>query len=218
MTSLLYDRAMPPTPMNMGMWAYLAMSTRSCGKSSRILARDDRSHYHEYELNGGNHAIRGSERPNLTQMPFEMFLRNCGSLVPNHAAQSYHLFGPILILFRGRYTQDIAFVGRHVMGNVQTLTVHTSSCSIFEVVGGGAASVAVKSLNEGKALGTATAAQRVKVCNTSCRSPSAPQHIYIFQLKHINDTLPLCMGRTPQVTLRFAAYRLCRSIHESSKT
>lgn len=66
------------------------------------------------------------------------------------------------MLFPGSYTLDVAFVGRHVIGNVATLTVDTSACSTFGVLGGGDASVTVEHLDEGDAVGTATAVQRVK--------------------------------------------------------
>lgn len=50
-----------------------------------------------------------------------------------------------------------------MIGNVQPLTADTSSCSAFVVSGGGDSGVTVTTLNEGEALGTGTAVQKVKV-------------------------------------------------------
>lgn len=62
-----------------------------------------------------------------------------------------------------RYTYEVAFVGRDVIGNVQTLIADTSSCSSFGVSGGGESELVVTTLNEGDALGTGTRVQSVEV-------------------------------------------------------
>lgn len=64
---------------------------------------------------------------------------------------------------RRRYTHEIAFIGRNVIGDVQAFTVDTSLCSSFVVSGGGKAGISVSTLNEGGALGTGTTVYKVKV-------------------------------------------------------
>lgn len=66
-----------------------------------------------------------------------------------------------------RYTYEIVFVGRGVIGNVQTLTADTSSCAGFAVSGGGNSGIDIDTLNEGEALGTSTTVQSVKVTRES---------------------------------------------------
>lgn len=68
-----------------------------------------------------------------------------------------------------RYIHEIAFVGRDVAGNVQSLTADTEYCSEFVVSGGGQHGLTVANSNEGEALGTGTKAQTVKVsfCSTA---------------------------------------------------
>lgn len=63
-----------------------------------------------------------------------------------------------------RYSYDISFVGREVIGNVDTLSIDEAACSSFDVAGGGDAEVSVQTLNDGDAVGTSTTVQRVKVC------------------------------------------------------
>ena len=64
---------------------------------------------------------------------------------------------------RSRYTYEIVFIGRDVIGNVQALTADTGNCANFVVSGGGPAGIRVATLNEGEALGTGTTVNKVKV-------------------------------------------------------
>lgn len=68
------------------------------------------------------------------------------------------------VLHAYRYSYDIAFVGRDVIGNVATLSIDEAACSSFSVDGGGGAEVSVETLNDGDAVGTSTTVQHVKVC------------------------------------------------------
>lgn len=63
-----------------------------------------------------------------------------------------------------RYTHEISFVGRAVIGNVQQLTA--AECTSIEVSGGGTAALTPATANEGEALGTATTVQSVTVRRT----------------------------------------------------
>lgn len=67
---------------------------------------------------------------------------------------------------RNRYTHEISFIGRAVIGNVQKLTA--IECVAFVVSGGGQADPIIATANEGEALGTATVAQNVTVRGCCC--------------------------------------------------
>lgn len=91
----------------------------------------------------------------------------------------FYSFRTFHTLSRNSYIHEIAFVGRDVIGNVPALTADTSSCSGFVVSGGGDSGVTATTLNEGEALGTGTAVQKVKVGHIAVeqsKSKSSCQH------------------------------------------